>query len=75
MSEKGPTDVLATENQQQGNTFVLLFLSGLVMLAYFQTSLGLEVALKSPVLCSVSQISAFVASKRPVPCCVARVSV
>ena len=52
MSEKDPTDVLATENQQQGNTFVLLFLSGLVMLAYFQTSLGLEVASKSPVLCT-----------------------
>ena len=46
--------------------------TGLVILAYFQNSRGLEVALKSPVLCSVSQVPELVALKRPVLCCVSR---
>ena len=42
-------------------------------LAFIQSSRGLEVAWKSPVLCSVSQVSELASSKRL--CCVSRVRV
>ena len=41
-----------------------------MILVYFQSSRSLEVASKSPVMCSVSQGSELVALKRPVSCCV-----
>ena len=44
-----------------------------MILAYFQSSKGLEVASKSPVPCSVSQVSELVTSKSPVLCSVSSV--